>query len=80
MVERLVKTPGVALLGEREFVRNHVLQALLSWDRENERLAKETKDKLLAKSRRVAEGSREWDLLFAEEMQRAYAALLAHGE
>ena len=80
MVERLVKTPAVALLGEREFVRNHVLQAVLSWDRENERLVKETKEKLLAKSRRVVEGSREWDLLFAEEMQRAYAALLAHGE
>ena len=80
MVERLEKTPGVALAGEREFVRNHVLQALLSWDRENERLAKETKEKLLAKSRRVVEGSREWDLLFAEEMQRAYAGLLSHGE
>ena len=80
MMERLRKTPGVALTGEREFVRNHVLQALLAWDKENERLSKETKEKLLAKARRVVEGSREWDLLYAEEMERAYVTLLSHGE
>lgn len=80
MIERLVKAPGVTLKGEREFTRNHVLQALLQWDKENERLSLETKRKLLAKARRVVEGSREWDLLYAEEMERAYAALLAHGE
>ena len=80
MIERLARTPGVALAGEREFVRNHVLQALLAWDKENERLATETEKKLLAKARRVVEGSREWDLLFAEEMERAYAALLSRGE
>ena len=79
-VERLVKTPGVALVGEREFVRNHVLSALLSWAKENERLADETEKKLLQRGRRVVEGSREWDLLFAEEMERAYAALLSRGE
>ena len=79
MMERLRKT-GVTLAGEREFVRNHVLQALLAWDRENERLTKETKEKLEKKARRVVEGSREWDLLFAEEMERAYASLVAHGE
>jgi hypothetical protein len=80
MVERLKRTPGVALAGEREFVRNHVLQALLAWDKENERLSAETKKKLLAKARRVVEGSREWDLLYAEEMERAYATLVSHGE
>jgi hypothetical protein len=80
MIERLGKTPGVALLGEREFVRNHVLQALLSWDKENERLSLETTKKLLGRARRVVEGSRDWDLLFAEEMERAYAALLSRGE
>lgn len=80
MVERLAKTAGIALAGEREYVRNHVLQALLAWDKENERLAKETEKKLLAKARRVVEGSRDWDLLFAEEMERAYAALLSRGE
>jgi hypothetical protein len=80
MVERLGKTPGVALAAEREYLRNHILQALLSWDKENERLLRETEKKLLSKARRVVEGSREWDLLFAEEMERAYAALLSRGE
>ncbi len=80
MVERLGKTPGVALAAEREYLRNHILQAILAWDKENERLLRETEKKLLAKARRVVEGSREWDLLFAEEMERAYAALLSRGE
>jgi hypothetical protein len=80
MVERLGKTPGVALAGDREYVRNHLLQAILGWDKENERLSGETEKKLLARARRVVEGSREWDLLFAEEMERAYAALLSRGE
>ena len=80
MVERLSKTPGVTLAAEREYLRNHILQAILAWDKENERLSRETEKKLLAKARRVVEGSREWDLLFAEEMERAYAALLSRGE
>jgi hypothetical protein len=80
MVERLGKTPGVALASEREFVRNHVLLALLAWEKENGRLTGETEKKLLQRARRVVEGSREWDLLFAEEMERAYAALLSRGE
>ena len=80
MIERLARTAGIALAGEREYVRNHVLQALLAWDKENERLAKETETRLLARARRVVEGSRDWDLLFAEEMERAYATLLSHGE
>jgi len=79
-VERLAKTPLVALSGEREYVRNQILQTLLSWDKENERLTAQVKSKLLARGRRVVEGSREWDLLFAEEMERAYAALLSRGE
>ena len=80
MVERLSKTPGVALAAEREYLRNHILQAVLGWDKENERLSAETQKKLLARARRVVEGSREWDLLFAEEMERAYASLLSRGE
>ena len=80
MVERLSKTPGVAFAVEREYLRNHILQAILAWDKENERLSGETEKKLLARARRVVEGSREWDLLFAEEMERAYAALLSRGE
>jgi hypothetical protein len=80
MVERLAKTPGVALAGEREYVRNHLLQAILGWDRENETLTAAVKAKIGARKRRVVEGTREWDLLLAEEMERSYAALLAHGE
>ena len=80
MVERLSKTPGVTLTAEREYLRNHILQAILAWDKENERISSETEKKLLARARRVVEGSREWDLLFAEEIERAYAALLSRGE
>ncbi len=80
IVDRVLKTPGVELAGEREYVRNQILAALLEWDRESERLSGEVRARLLARGRRVAEGSREWDLLFAEEMERAFAALLSRGE
>jgi len=80
MVERLGKTPGVAALAEREFLRNHILQAILAWDKENDRITEAVKAKIAAKARRVVEGTREWDLLVAEEMERAYAALLSRGE
>ena len=80
MIERLGGMAGLALSREREFTRNHILQALLDWDRETGRLEAEVRGKILARPRKVAEGSREWDLLFAEEMERAYAALAARGE
>jgi hypothetical protein len=80
MIERIGGTTGFTLSREREFTRNHVLQALLDWDRENGRLEAEVRKKILARPRKVVEGSREWDLLFAEEMERAYAALAARGE
>jgi hypothetical protein len=80
IVERLTSTASVELTGEREYVRNHVLRALLEWEKENGRLAAEVGKKIAARGKRVAEGSREWDLLFAEEMEKAYAALLARGE
>lgn len=80
MVERVAKTPGVALAGDREYVRNHLLQAILAWDKENERLTAAVKAKIAERSRRVVEGTREWELLLAEEMERAYAALLTRGE
>ncbi len=79
MVERLAGTASLSLVGEREYVRNHLLRALLEWDRENSRLESEVRSKILARPRKPAEGSREWDLLFAEEMERAYAALAARG-
>ena len=80
IVERLAGSAGVELVGEREYVRNHVLQGLLGWDRENDRLSAEASRKISSRGKRVVEGSREWDLLFAEEMEKAYAALLARGE
>jgi len=80
MVERLGKTPGVTLAAEREFLRNHILLAILAWDKENERVTEAVKAKIAARSRRVVEGTREWDLLVAEELARAYAALLSRGE
>ncbi len=79
MVERLAGTAGVELVHEPEFVRNHILKALLDWDRENARLEAEARARLLSRPRKVVEGSRDWDLLFAEEMERAYAALAARG-
>jgi hypothetical protein len=80
MVERLGKTPGVTLAAEREFLRNHILQAILAWDKENERVTEAVKAKIAGRPRRVVEGTREWDLLVAEELERAYAALLSRGE
>jgi hypothetical protein len=80
MLERLKKTPGVSLLGEPEFVRNQVLNALLAWDKESDALAAEVKKRLAARARRVVEGSREWDLLFSEEMEKALLALAGRGE
>jgi hypothetical protein len=79
MVERLAGSAGTELAREREFVRNHVLKALLEWDRENARIEAEIRARLLARPRKVVEGSRDWDFLFVEEMERAYAALAARG-
>ncbi len=80
MIERLSGTAEVEIVREREFVRNAILQALLQWDRENERLRADAARKIAARGRRVVEGSREWDLLLGEELEKAYAAVLSHGE
>lgn len=80
MVDRLAKTPGVELLNETEYVRNQILQALLGWDKETDKIAAEIKQKLSARARKVPEGSREWELLFAEELERALHARIARGE
>ena len=79
MVGKMAGTASVTLLREREYVRNHLLRALLEWDREVGRLEAEIRGRILARPRKPAEGSREWDLLFSEEMERAYAALAARG-
>jgi len=80
MIERLAAAAEVEVVRERELVRNAVLQALLQWDRENDRLRAEAARKIAARGRRVAEGSREWDLLMGEELEKAYSAVLSHGE
>lgn len=80
MVDRFAKTPGIELGGEREFVRNQVMKAVLEWDRELERLTAEVKSRIAARSRRVVEGTREWDLLLSEELTRALTDLLGRGE
>lgn len=80
ILERLEKCPGASLGGTREQLRARTQQLLLEWDRENARLEAEAKKRLLARGRRLAEGSREWDLALADEMFRAYQDLLGHGE
>jgi hypothetical protein len=79
IVERLGKTPGLDL-AEREFARNHVLKALLLWDKELERISEASARRVAARASRVVEGSREWDLLLSEETERALIALVARGE
>lgn len=78
--ERLAATPGVSVVAEREFTRNRILQTLLEWDREIGKLEEEARKKIRERNRRVVEGTQEWDLLFAEEMNQALDALLGRGE
>ena len=80
ILERLRKTPGVTLTEEPEQVRNKALRALLDWDQELDRVAGEIRKKIAAKARPPVEGTREHELLFAEEMEKALATLLARGE
>lgn len=80
IAERLASTPGVTVLAEREFTRNRILQTLLEWDREIGLLEGQARTRIRERNRKVAEGSQEWDLLFAEEMARALADLLGRGE
>jgi hypothetical protein len=80
ILERLRKTPGIALTEEPEQVRNKALRALLDWDQELDRLSKDIRARIAKKARPPAEGSREFDLLYAEELEKALASLLARGE
>ena len=77
ILERLRKAPGIALTEEPEQVRNKALRALLDWDRELDHLGKEIRAKIAAKPRPPVEGSRQFELLFAEELEKALASLLA---
>jgi len=78
MIERVLKTPGVELAVEREYARNQILKGLLAWDKESDRLSEEVRARLRA--RRVVEGSRDWDLAFAADLEKALAALASRGE
>ena len=80
VLERLRKTAGITLTQEPEQVRNKALRALLDWDRELGRIGGEIRAKIASRARPPAEGTRQHELLFAEELEKALAALLARGE
>ena len=79
ILEQLLKG-GALLTAEREFVRNRVLDGLLSWESESSKVEAEVRRVLLARARKPPEGSREWDLLATEERERLYVKLLGQGE
>lgn len=78
--EGLRKTPGVETTAEAEFVRNRIAAALGEWEKESDLLAAEARKRVLAKGRRVPEGSREFDQLLSEELRRLWAERAARGE
>lgn len=78
--EGLRKTPGVELTAEAEFVRNRIAAALGEWEKESDLLAAEARKRVLARGRRVPEGSREFDQLLSEELRRLWAERAAKGE
>jgi hypothetical protein len=80
ILEGLRKTPGVEVTAEAEFVRNRIAAALGEWERESEGLAAEARKRVLAKGRRVAEGSREFDQLLSEELRRLWDERATRGE
>jgi hypothetical protein len=80
ILEGLRKTPGVELTAEAEFVRNRIAAALGEWEREGEALAAEARKRVLARGRRVAEGSREYDQLLSEELRRLWDERATRGE
>ena len=80
ILEGLRKTPGVEVAAEAEFVRNRVAAALGEWERESDALAAEARKRVLARGRRVAEGSREFDQLLSEELRRLWDERATRGE
>lgn len=80
ILEGLRKTPGVELTAEAEFVRNRVAAALQEWEKESDLLAAEARKRVLARGRRVAEGSREFDQLLSEELRRLWDERATRGE
>ncbi len=80
ILERLRTSPGVELTAEAEFVRNRVASALQEWERESDLLAAEARKRVLARGRRVPEGSRAFDQLLSEELRRLWEERAARGE
>ena len=80
ILERLRTAPGVELTAEAEFVRNRVASALQEWERESDLLAAEARKRVLARGRRVPEGSRDFDQLLSEELRRLWEERAARGE
>ena len=80
ILEGLRKTAGVELAAEGEYVRNRVASALQEWEKESDALAAEARKRVLARGRRVAEGSREFDQLLSEELRRLWGERANRGE
>jgi hypothetical protein len=80
LMERLLKAPGIELVQDRERVRNQAVKAFTDWNRELERLTADVKKRVSARARRVPEGSRQWDLLVAEDLEKELGAYLGRGE
>ena len=80
ILERLRTSPGVELTAEAEFVRNRVASALQEWERESDLLAAAARKRVLARGRRVPEGSRAFAQLLSEELRRLWEERAARGE
>lgn len=80
ILDGLRKAPGVELTAEAEYVTKGISAALQGWEKENEALAAEARKRVLARGRRVAEGSREFDQLFSEELRRLWDERSTRGE
>ncbi len=80
ILEGLRKAPGVELAAEAEYVTKGISSALQGWEKENEALAAEARKRVLARGRRVAEGSREFDQILSEELRRLWDERATRGE
>ncbi len=80
ILEGLRKAPGVELTAETEYVTKGISSALQGWEKENEALAAEARKRVLARGRRIAEGSREFDQILSEELHRLWAERSTRGE
>ncbi|MEO6325987.1 MAG: DUF507 family protein [Thermoanaerobaculia bacterium] len=80
LMERIKAAPGLEVVKDRELVRNQAVKALNDWDRELDKLTADVKKRVSARARRVPEGSRQWDLLVNEELEKELAAYIGRGE